>query len=188
MWNGRPQRIGRVLVVCSLWILGPFQFSRAQSSTVTPGPSTARASCKALQQAEIPSSAIGLPTTGARVWYAKLHHQGSVEYCKVLGGIGPVDAQAQDIRFEVNLPTLWNGKAVHFGGAVFDGTLGYSNGLKQPTIGLKSGPTPLQRGYATFGSDSGHHQHHLLLPDVINVLNGSFGANAEERKNLATMP
>ena len=134
---------------------------------------------------EIPASAIGLPTLGAHVWHTKMQHRGGAAFCRVLGGIKSPDLQAQDIRFELNLPTMWNGKAVHFGGAVFDGSLEYSDGVKQPTIGPKSGPTPLQRGYATFGSDSGHHKHHLLLPDVINVLDGSFGANSEERRNFA---
>ncbi len=56
------------------------------------------------------------------------------EYCKVLGGIRPVDPSAQDIRFEVNLPTNWNHKAVQFGGGSFDGWLGATNGLKRTPV------------------------------------------------------
>ncbi|MCJ1334600.1 hypothetical protein MMC10_011312 [Thelotrema lepadinum] len=145
----------------------------------------ARQSCKGLQRAELPASAIGLPTRGAFVWHTKTQREGSATFCKVLGAIRSIDPKAQDIRFELNLPTSWNGKAVHFGGAVFDGSLRYSDGLKQPTIGPKNGPTPLQRGYATYGSDSGHHKRYLFLPDVVNVLNGSFGANVEERVNFS---
>ena len=131
-----------------------------------------------------PSTAIGLPTNGAFVSKASEKQSGSTPYCRVLGYIRPVDPTARDIHFEVNLPDNWNGKAVHFGGAVFDGALGYSDGLKQPTIGIKRGPTPLQRGYVTFGSDSGHHKHHLFLPDIINLIDSSFGANQEESHNF----
>ncbi len=141
--------------------------------------------CHQLRGVTISRDLIGLPTNGAHIWHTKLGHSGRIDFCKVLGGIKPVDPTAQDIRFEVNLPTDWNGKAVHFGGAVFDGSLAYSDGSKQPTIGLKDAPTPLQRGYLTFGSDSGHHKHHLLLPDVVNVLDSSFAANDEERRNFS---
>lgn len=143
-----------------------------------------RDQCSSLRGIAFPASAIGLRTSGALIAKASEKQSGSTAYCKVLGFIRPVDPTARDIHFEVNLPDRWNRKAVHFGGAVFDGTLGYSNGLKQPTIGIKRGLTPLQRGYVTFGSDSGHHKHHLFLPDVVNLIGSSFGANEEERQNF----
>ena len=141
--------------------------------------------CRSLKGMTFPSTVIGLPTHGAFLSNASEKHSGSTAYCKVLGFIRPLDPTARDIHFEVNLPDSWNRKAVHFGGAVFDGTLGYSNGLKQPTIGIKRGPTPLQRGYVTFCSDSGHHKRHLFLPDIINLIDSSFGANHEELQNFA---
>ena len=58
----------------------------------------------------VPAASIGLPTTGATIHSAKLVHDGRGEYCKVLGGVHPVDPKAQDIRFEVNLPVKWNGQ------------------------------------------------------------------------------
>lgn len=132
---------------------------------------------------------IGLPTLGANVRYSKLNHVGSgaerVYFCKVLGEIRSVDPAAQPIRFEVNLPAPWNGKAVHFGGGGFDGTLSDTNGRGQPVMAIKSAPTPLECGYATFGSDSGHHHHYLLLPDLYNALDASFAANLEQRRNFA---
>ena len=149
------------------------------------GQNQAKTSCEQLRNFIIPTAAIALPSAGARVRKATVAHSKEVEFCKVLGDIKPVDSTAQDIRFEINLPTNWNGKAVHFGGAIFDGSLAYSNGLKRPTIGLKDIPTPLQRGYLTFGSDAGHHMHHLLLPDAINILNSRFAANEEERRNFS---
>ncbi len=156
-----------------------------QLSSPSADPRQAKEMCRQLRGMTISRSRIGLPTNGAHMLRAKLAYSGGIGYCKVLGGIKPVDPAAQDIRFEVNLPTDWNGKAVHFGGAVFDGSLAYSDGLKQPTIGLKDAPTPLQKGYLTFGSDSGHHKHHLLLPDIVNVLDSSFGRNNEEQRNFS---
>ena len=77
---------------------------------------------------------------------AKLVHNSSGEFCKVLGGIRPVDPSAQDIRFEVNLPTNWNHKAVQVGGSSFDGWLGDTNGLKRTVLSVKREPGPLARG------------------------------------------
>lgn len=133
----------------------------------------------------IPAAALGLPTTGAYVRSAKLVHDSRGEYCKILGGVRPVDPSAQDIRFEVNLPTNWNKKAVHFGGGSFDGWLGATNGLGRTPVSLASEPGPLARGFVTFGGDSGHHKHYFLLPDALNTVNGSFARNPEERRNFA---
>ena len=190
--NGEVERLGPIpmkasnKIVAIYWALAALLSGMAPPATHSqPTQNQTKALCKLLQGVSIPAEVIGLPTNGARVWRADLARSGGVEYCKVFGGIKPVDSTAQDIRFEANLPTIWNGKAVHFGGAVFDGSLSYSNGLKQPTIGLRRGPTPLQRSYLTFGSDSGHHKHYLLLPDVINILNESFALNDEERRNFS---
>jgi hypothetical protein len=74
---------------------------------------------------------------------------------------------------------------VQFGGGSFDGWLGQSNGLKRTDVSVASQPGPLARGFATFGGDSGHHKHYLLLPDIVNTLNASFAQNLEERRNFA---
>ena len=52
-------------------------------------------------------------------------------------------------------------------------------------LGDRRAPTPLAGGYATFGSDSGHHHHYLLLPDRYNALKPDFASNDEQRKNFA---
>lgn len=141
--------------------------------------------CNSLRGMQVPASALGLPTSGAFVKSAKLVHDSRGEYCKVLGRIRPVDSTAQDIRFEVNLPTNWNHKAVHFGGGTFDGWLGGpASGLKRGPMSVAKSPGALARGFATFGSDSGHHKRYFLLPDFLNVLNASFAKNAEERYNF----
>ncbi len=142
----------------------------------------AQSSCGSLKGLQVPASAIALPTRGAMVTYAKREKSKGVAYCKVRGEIGSIDPAAQGIRFEVNVPEQWNGKAVQYGGGGFDGAL--VTGLAVPEVGDKSAKTPLERGFATFGGDSGHHHHYLLLPDIYNELHASFAVNAEERLNF----
>lgn len=115
--------------------------------------------CARLLGREIPASAIGLPTGGAKVVSAELVPAAAAdnangEYCKVLGAIRPLAYSAPDINFEVNLPTSWNGKSLQLGGGGFNGTVvtGLGHYAKQP----ESEATPLARGYVTLGSDSGH--------------------------------
>ncbi len=141
--------------------------------------------CRTLKGMRIPASSVGLPTTGARVRSAKPAHEGNVEFCKVLGEVNSVDPQAQPIRFEVNLPTNWNGKAVQFGGGGFDGWLGATDGLDKTLVSEASAPDAIARGFVTFGGDSGHHKRYFLLPDELNAVNASFALNDEERRNFA---
>lgn len=163
----------------ALLLLSSAAFLPAQQSP------SSRQSCTLLRRVIIPASAIALPTHGARVTSAKLSHSGSIEFCKLLGEINSIDPAAQPIRFELNLPTQWNGKALHFGGGGFDGALSVTNGLHTEDVGIRTAATPLQRGYSTFGSDSGHHHHYLFLPDIYNELKSSFALNLEERRNYA---
>jgi hypothetical protein len=145
--------------------------------------------CRVLSHQVIAASSIGLPTKGARIRSARLvqaAHTSTGGYCKVLGEIESIDPKADPIRFEVNLPEIWNHKAVQFGGGAFDGYLHQSDGRGQTVVADRSKPTPLARGYATFGSDSGHHHRYLFLPDEFNALNARFGLNDEERRNFAS--
>ncbi len=142
--------------------------------------------CTSLRNHEVPAADIALPTHGALVHTAKRMGGPGGGFCKILGDIRSVDAHAHPIRFEVNLPESWNRKAVQFGGGAFDGYLHESDGLRQTVVGDKRQPAPLARGYATFGSDSGHHHHYFLLPDIVNSLSARFALNEEERKNFAS--
>jgi pimeloyl-ACP methyl ester carboxylesterase len=141
--------------------------------------------CVGLKGFTLTARLIGLPTTGAEVTSAKERHAGGVRYCRVMGRIYPVDPRADDIHFELNLPKTWNGKALQYGGGTFDGYIGTSDGLGRTAVGLKKEATPLERGYATFGSDGGHHRSYFPLPDAINALNAKFARNAEMQKNFA---
>jgi len=138
--------------------------------------------CEQLNGMVIPATTIGLPTTGATVTSSALvaaSANGAVgEYCKVLGDIHPVDTNAQQIKFELNLPTAWNHKAVMFGGGGYNGTI--ATGLGNVPAGPADKPAPLARGYATFGSDSGHQADPL-----ITSRDGRFGSNDEMLRNFS---
>ena len=146
----------------------------------------ATTACGALKGHTISASELPLPTDGALVTSAHHVTHAGPGFCRVLGRINAVDPTAQPIRFEINFPDAWNEKAVQYGGGAFNGWLHQSDGLDQTVVGDKNQPTPLARGYVTFGSDSGHHHHYLLLPDIFNALNPKFGLNDEERKNFAS--
>ena len=141
--------------------------------------------CKSLRYASIPAASIALPTSGADVISATHHHQKGTGFCKVLGSIHPIDPDADDIRFELNLPDNWNDKALHIGGGTFDGYLAAAAGRGRTAVGIKSAPTPLARGYATFGSDGGHHTDYFPFPDAINAVNAKFARNKEMQQNFA---
>nr|WP_241013150.1 tannase/feruloyl esterase family alpha/beta hydrolase [Burkholderia sp. Tr-20355] len=120
----------------------------------------------------IPASSIAEPTGGATITSATLV-EAAGEYCQVNGAIAPVDPAAPSIRFQVNLPTHWNRKALHYGGGGFDGTL--ITGVDALDMAPTGTPTPLADGYATFGDDSGHQS--------TSITDGKFAANDESLAN-----
>jgi hypothetical protein len=75
-------------------------------------------------------------------------------YCRVNGAIDPVDASptARPINFGVALPATWSRRAAQLGGGGMNGT------IPNLTGGSPGSPPLLARGFATFGSDSGHQQ------------------------------
>lgn len=75
-------------------------------------------------------------------------------FCKVLGHIEPADPKAPPIKFEVNLPVEWNGRSLQYGGGGFNGVL--ITGLALPSASRFDTPSPLARGFVTYGTDSGH--------------------------------
>jgi Tannase and feruloyl esterase len=152
--------------------------------------------CARLKEA-IAAADIGLPTNGATIESAELvapapltqaqlpfgplpPHLAVVpatpEYCKVVGAIAPVDPKAPPIRFQVNLPTQWNGSSVQFGGGGFNGTL--ITGLGLPPLALADRPSPLARGFVTYGTDSGHQ-------NAVGVALQAFALNDEALTNFA---
>lgn len=158
------------------------------SSTPT---STALAqACPGLAGQTVPASAIGLPSGAATVNAAALVPAvaetvdgnrvtpATPAYCRVLGRIAPRDPRAQPIQFQLNLPTAWNGKALQYGGGGFNGVL--ITGLAPLRDAAAGDPLPLARGYATFGTDSGH-QASASPPSEP----GAFALNDEMLENFA---
>ncbi len=105
--------------------------------------------------AAIPPSAIGLPvsavTLNAPEWRAEA--SGNPAYCSIQGEMAPVDksSNARPIRFAVALPASWSLRAAQLGGSGMNGSIpGLTGGLG------RGGTSLLSRGFATYGSDSGH--------------------------------
>lgn len=110
------------------------------------------------------------PTPAARVSPA------NPAFCKVLGHIDPADPKAPPIKFEVNLPGEWNGRSLQYGGGGFNGVL--ITGLGLPPAYPFDRPSPLARGFVTYGTDSGHETRPGEPPQV-------FALNDEAFENFA---
>jgi feruloyl esterase len=167
--------ISAVVVLCGSAAFGGQSGTSAQLSS--------RQRCAALTRITIPASAIELPTNGATIVSATLvtgtgNGNANGEFCKVLGGIHPVDPTAPDIKFEVNLPTRWNNRLLQMGGGGFDGTL--VTGLAGASQQIPTDPTPLALGYVTVGSDSGHETSGAPF-------DGRFALNAESFANYGRL-
>jgi feruloyl esterase len=98
------------------------------------------------------------------------------QFCRLLGQIEPTDPKAPPIRFEFNLPLQWNGRSVQYGGGGFNGVL--ITGVGLPPAAPFDGASPLAKGFATYGTDSGHQTRPGELPQ-------SFAANDEAFVNFA---
>jgi feruloyl esterase len=98
------------------------------------------------------------------------------EYCKVLGAIAPSDPKAPPIKFEVNLPSAWNGRSVQYGGGGFNGVL--ITGLGLVPAAPYERPSPLAQGFVTVGTDSGHQNQPNQPPQA-------FALNDEALVNFA---
>jgi hypothetical protein len=93
-------------------------------------------------------------------------------FCKVLGSIAPTDAKAPPIKFEVNLPIEWNGRSLQYGGGGFNGVL--ISGLGLPPAYPFDKPSPLARGFVTYGTDSGHESKPSEPPQVFALNDEAF--------------
>jgi feruloyl esterase len=164
----------------SVLIYGPAAIVMAAASS----PASAAKNCAGLANLAIPASDIGLPSGGATVTSAEvtavpadpLNPGATRDYCKVLGAIAPVDPNAPPVNFEVNLPGDWNGKAVQYGGGGSNGVL--ITGLAPLRDARRDTPVPVARGFATWGTDSGHDNKKLPHPRA-------FALNDEALVNMA---
>jgi feruloyl esterase len=80
---------------------------------------------------------------------------GQPAYCVARGAAAPhtgADGKAYETRFELRLPTTWNGRLLYQGG-------GGNDGAVAPAVGRNTGSFPdtgLQRGFAVVTTDAGH--------------------------------
>jgi feruloyl esterase len=96
----------------------------------------------------IPTSSIGEPVSAVTInaprWVAGTGN--AAAHCSIDGSMAPIDRSetAEPIVFRVLLPASWNRRAAQIGG-------GGTNGVIPNLTG-----EPFQRGFAVYGSDSGH--------------------------------
>jgi len=152
--------------------LGPLLPTLLCACLAAPHVNADAARCSQLEGKPLAASVMSLATGGAQIDSAEWHEQaGDGGYCRLRGVIHPVRYTAPDIQFQVNLPEHWNRKTLHFGGGGFNGELVEATGhyTKQPADQLP----PLQQGYVTYGSDSGHQSEarfdgrFLLEPEAL---------------------
>lgn len=165
----KPRFILAVFFAAGFWGLS----TQASTSSKAPkGETKPKISCDSLAGFKIPASSIGLPTSGATISKAELKPamtppgrpaDAVPEYCEVTGSIAPVDPKAPNIYFQVVLPTAWNGRSWQIGGNQGDGFIPLLAALARDNAGSPLGPVmppdapfPIARGYAVYGSDSGH--------------------------------
>jgi tannase/feruloyl esterase len=146
-----------------------------------PAPAQDFRDCLALANLTIAPAEIGLPSGGVKIASAEMEWitgpaAPGAQYCKVLGAILPVDRDAPPVNFEVNLPLSWNGKAVQYGGGGTNGVL--ITGLAPLRDARADTPVPVARGFATWGTDSGHDNKQLPEPHA-------FALNREALVNMA---
>lgn len=92
----------------------------------------------------IPASAIGEPVSGVTLGEPRWVDDANGGYGVVDGQILPVDSKAPPINFRVALPAKWARRGLQLGGGGMNGTI--------PNVTTAD----LGRGFATYGSDSGH--------------------------------
>lgn len=146
-----------------------------------PSAEAQRAACAGLAGRVVEPARIGLPSGRASVTSAQWTAATSAtpvipEHCRVLGRIAPVDPAAEQIEFQLNLPAAWNRKALQYGGGGYNGTL--VTGLAPLRDAAPDDALPIARGYATFGTDSGHRQAGYAPNEIAR-----FGLNDEMLAN-----
>ena len=144
---------------CVLLIAGSLGLAVAGDSGSQQAIRLSRETCTSLQGFSIPTSGIGLPSTGAEVQTAAFvaasdASNNNGDFCKVIGVVKPHNPSSPNLEFEVNLPAEWNHRALQMGGGGYDGSL--VTGLTQYSNQTPNADTPLKQGYVTLGSDGGH--------------------------------
>lgn len=145
--------------------------------------------CCGPQSRTLPAGVLALPNGGVSVTSATIipaepqrvsangrTFAATPAYCRMQGFIAPVDPMAPKINFQLNLPAQWNRKAMQFGGSGFNGVP--VTGLGPAPVAPPDASLPISRGYATFGTDSGHQIAYGVEPQA-------FALNDEALENFA---
>lgn len=128
----------------------------------------------------IPSASIGEPvsavTLSAPRWVeatADLPAHAIID-----GSMAPIDPKAQLIHFRVVLPADWSGRAAQLGGGGFNGAI--------PHLAVGD---YLRRGFATYGSDSGHQIDYKRWPSSREeaLRSQAWALNDEVARNFGYM-
>ena len=104
----------------------------------------------------IPASEIGEPVGSVKLYEPRWVEatETSPAYAVVEGSIFPVDPNGWPINFRVLLPASWSQRAMQAGGGGMNGTITVREG-RNPLLG---------KGFALYGSDSGHQANGMGFP------------------------
>jgi feruloyl esterase len=158
------------------------QPARDAGLSLGPDVTIAESDCTAARLGtSVPVEAIGEPvsavTLAAPRWNAATAT--AAAHCSIDGAMAPVSRErtARPINFRVVFPAAWNRRAAHLGDGGFNGVI----------PNLTGGPdAPLARGFATFGSDSGH-QMAFGRGAAADPSSQEWTLNDEALKNLGYM-
>lgn len=172
------RRLMAIAILGAAFAAGEACVAVAQSPMIAP-----EKPCEGLLGMTISPEQIGLASPAAAITAATVETVNTPlgeakQYCQVLGQIAPRTVDASPIKFQVNLPSSWNARSLMMGGGGFNGTL--ITGLLPARDQPDSEPTPLGRGFVTFGTDSGHE---LRGPDDPEM--ARFALNDEMFRNYA---
>jgi feruloyl esterase len=142
----------------AIQIVGALLWLAAHEACAAPKEAPLAMRCAEFAGAVLPPELIALPSAGVQIESAAMvsatapgNQQGG-EYCRITGRIKGVKATTPDIRFDLNLPRRWNGRALQIGGGGYNGVVVSGTGV----MPFSPNRAPLAQGYATFGDDSGH--------------------------------
>jgi hypothetical protein len=104
----------------------------------------------------IPASSIGEPVGSIKLYEPRWVEatDAAPAYAVVEGSIFPVDPNGWPINFRVLLPASWSHRSIQQGGGGMNGTITVREG-RNPMLG---------RGFALYGSDSGHQAGGMGFP------------------------
>jgi feruloyl esterase len=149
MSNGQVWKAGTgILSIVVLFVCGSLNAAVRQTASAADKVITETDCVTGKLGSSIPVSAIGAPVSAVSLNAPRWNPvAGAIPaHCSVDGSMAPIDqsAAAKPILFRVLLPASWNGRSAQMGGGGTNGVI--------PNLATEA----FQRGFATYGSDSGH--------------------------------